>query len=43
MHIYLVVHVVAEKPLVPELWRARLIAKKDQHQILAGNANHVQI
>jgi hypothetical protein len=43
MHIYLVAHVVAEKLLVPESWRARLTVKKGQHQILAANANHAQI
>ncbi len=34
---------VAEKLLAHESWRARLIAKKVQHQLLAVNANRVKI
>jgi hypothetical protein len=42
-HIYLVVHVVAEKLQVHESWRARLIAKKAQHLTHVVNANRVKI
>jgi hypothetical protein len=43
MRICLVDQGDAVRHQVPELWRAHLIAKKDQHQTHVASANHARI